>query len=358
MPFEKPRQNLALPFAIQKRLDTMLAGSTGLSGPEMVEYFSHLDPNVEQYSWAGGMPSRKQILQDCLARFPKERQLGIIEDLLTSDIYRKYSPPPIEDVEFVKQWLHSQTIPARTSTQMALGSSVINPPARSVSPKWDVFISHASEDKDHLARPLATALEANGVRVWFDELTLTVGDSLRRSIDRGLAHSEFGIVILSHSFFSKHWPQLELDGLVAREANGTKVILPVWHGLDYADIVKHSPILADRLAVSSKSGIENVVHSLIQVIRPNQPVAAGLPNQPASEQISSLAQGLRASYPGDRERAAREIGALGPRAAPLVHSLVKCLKDASGPVRHAAAFALAAIGTPEALHALHEYESR
>ena len=50
--------------------------------------------------------------------------------------------------------------------------------------QWDAFISHASEDKEGFVRPLAQALEARDVSVWFDEFTLTVGDSLRRSIDR------------------------------------------------------------------------------------------------------------------------------------------------------------------------------
>jgi hypothetical protein len=47
----------------------------------------------------------------------------------------------------------------------------------------------------------------------FDEFTLSVGDRLRRSIDRGLANCRYGIVILSPMFFGKEWPQRELDGL-------------------------------------------------------------------------------------------------------------------------------------------------
>ena len=82
MTFAKPQQNLALPYAVQKRVDSMFAGSTGLSGPEMLLYFSRLDPSIEQYSWSGGMPSRKQILQDCLARFPKVQQMEIMSDIL------------------------------------------------------------------------------------------------------------------------------------------------------------------------------------------------------------------------------------------------------------------------------------
>ena len=52
--------------------------------------------------------------------------------------------------------------------------------------RFDIFLSHASEDKETFARPLAEQLQAAGLRVWFDEFTLTVGDGLRRSIDRGL----------------------------------------------------------------------------------------------------------------------------------------------------------------------------
>jgi hypothetical protein len=61
---------------------------------------------------------------------------------------------------------------------------------------WDIFISHAWEDKEDIARPLAEALIAAGLRVWYDEFELTVGDSLGRSIDRGLRDSRYGSVKL------------------------------------------------------------------------------------------------------------------------------------------------------------------
>lgn len=85
---------------------------------------------------------------------------------------------------------------------------------------WDAFVSHASEDKEPFVRALADALRTRDLRIWYDDFTLTVGDSLRRSIDRGLAHSRFGVVVLSPTFFGKEWPQKELDGLVAREVDG------------------------------------------------------------------------------------------------------------------------------------------
>ena len=98
----------------------------------------------------------------------------------------------------------------------------------------DVFIAHASEDKEAVARPLANRLRERGYRVWYDEFQLKVGMSLRRSIDKGLVGSRFGVVILSPSFFAKEWPQRELDGLVARETSGEPGrILPVWHEVDH-----------------------------------------------------------------------------------------------------------------------------
>ena len=91
---------------------------------------------------------------------------------------------------------------------------------------YDFFICHASEDKESFVRHLAETLEAKGARVWYDEFTLSIGDSLRREIDRGLASSQFGVVVLSEAFFKKEWPQRELDGLVTLETQGRSRILP------------------------------------------------------------------------------------------------------------------------------------
>lgn len=118
---------------------------------------------------------------------------------------------------------------------------------------YDVFVSHASEDKDDFVRDFVKCLQQNGLKVWYDEFTLRVGDSLRRSIDNGLRNSRYGIVVLSEAFFSKEWPQRELDGLFAREVNGEKVILPIWHKISKNEVMKFSPIIADMLALNTSS---------------------------------------------------------------------------------------------------------
>jgi hypothetical protein len=118
---------------------------------------------------------------------------------------------------------------------------------------YDVFISHASEDKEDFVRPFANCLKESGLNVWYDEFELQIGDSLRRAIDNGLKNSRYGIVVLSEAFFSKEWPQRELDGLFAREVNGEKVILPIWHKISKNEVLKYSPIIADMLAINTSS---------------------------------------------------------------------------------------------------------
>ncbi len=150
---------------------------------------------------------------------------------------------------------------------------------------WDVFISHAAEDKEAVARPLAQALARAGFQVWFDEAVLGVGDGLSRSIDRGLAQSRFGIVVLSPHFFAKAWPRRELDGLTAREVRSGKVVLPVWHGVSREDVERFSPPLSDKLGVSTDRGIEYVAQQISQVLRTP---ADGDPNTVLATVVSPL----------------------------------------------------------------------
>lgn len=133
---------------------------------------------------------------------------------------------------------------------------------------FDVFISHASEDKDEVVRPLAEELRRGGLKVWFDEFELRIGDSLRRKIDKGIARSRFGIVVLSEPFFAKGWPQYELDGLVTMAVSGAQVLLPLWHGVSKDEVVRQSPSLADKVALrTSDYAISEIAAEIISVVR-------------------------------------------------------------------------------------------
>lgn len=131
------------------------------------------------------------------------------------------------------------------------------------APQFDVFLSHATEDKDFVD-PLAKALKGAGISVWYDKDSMSWGDDLRTSIDRGLANSRYGIVVFSKAFLEKkHWTVHELNGLFARERLGKKVILPIWHNISAEDLLAYSPAFADRLAKRSASdSIEDIVASL------------------------------------------------------------------------------------------------
>jgi len=131
--------------------------------------------------------------------------------------------------------------------------------------EYDVFISHASEDKDGFVRPLAKALKQKGVNVWYDEFTLKLGDSLRETIDRGMSNSRYGLVILSHHFFSKDWPQRELNALFAIMKASERRILPIWHELTAQEVQKYSPLLSDLFAAKSSDGVETIVDMVIEV---------------------------------------------------------------------------------------------
>jgi uncharacterized protein DUF1883/TIR domain-containing protein len=133
--------------------------------------------------------------------------------------------------------------------------------------EFDVFVSHASEDKESVVRPLAQALQAQGLRVWFDEFELRIGDSLRRKIDAGIARSRFGIVVLSHAFFAKDWPQYELDGLVTMSVSGKQILLPLWHEISKDEVMGQSPSLADKVALrTSDYSIDEIAEEIAAIV--------------------------------------------------------------------------------------------
>lgn len=167
--------------------------------------------------------------------------------------------------------------------------------------EWDVFISHASEDKEAVALPLAGLLERAGLRVWLDKNELSLGDSLRLKIDAGLAGSRFGVVILSERFFAKKWPNSELDSLFALEEVRGKVLLPVLHGIEHSAVARFSPLLAGKLTVSTARGLPHVAQEIIAAARRcdvNTPPAAPVSFPDAFESTGRLDPGTaRGSMP-------------------------------------------------------------
>jgi hypothetical protein len=186
------------------------------------------------------------------AAFRSMHKKGWIEEAETRDHFR------LTEV----WWLETSRRGGGNSTPR--GQSVEN---------WDVFISHASEDKDEIARPLARSLQAVGLKVWYDEFALKVGDSLSASIQQGLARSRYGIIIISPNFIKKRWPQEELSALISAsfrkhldgpEARGA--IFPIIHNIDYRSVGEELPLIANIIGLESSRGLDHLRGVLVRAM--------------------------------------------------------------------------------------------
>ena len=132
----------------------------------------------------------------------------------------------------------------------------------------DVFISHSSEDKDEIVRPLFNALTEQGLDTWYDEFTLRIGDSLRNKIDKGLANSRVGLVVLSSSFIQKGWTNYELDGIVTRANSGEQILLPIWHNITIQQVIDFSPSLANKVARNTSThSVEEIAGEIAELLK-------------------------------------------------------------------------------------------
>lgn len=132
-----------------------------------------------------------------------------------------------------------------------------------VKKMYDIFICHASEDKEFTDK-LAKSLRDAEIKVWYDDFIIDWGDSIRASIDAGLRESRFGLVVFSNAFIKKKkWTEYELNDLVSRESAKSNIILPILHGITIDDFKEYSLSLADRLAKDShKDSITEIVMSV------------------------------------------------------------------------------------------------
>ncbi|MCP3964424.1 MAG: tetratricopeptide repeat protein [bacterium] len=133
--------------------------------------------------------------------------------------------------------------------------------------EYDLFISHASEDKAEFVEPLVGALGDRGLRVWYDSREIALGDDFRFRMDEGLALSSFGVVVVSPSF-RKYWPEAELSALFTQErVFGEKRILPVVHAMTAREVAASWPLLAARAAAYSSDGVEAVAGKINAAVR-------------------------------------------------------------------------------------------
>lgn len=129
---------------------------------------------------------------------------------------------------------------------------------------YDVFIGHASEDKDLIARPIYEECEKNGVNAFIDEIHIQWGDSLTEKINHALGKSKYFLAILSKKSLAKSWPKKELHSAIAREISGEQKVLPLIVG-DSKTILKELPLLADKLFIEWNGDAKSIVESIVEL---------------------------------------------------------------------------------------------
>jgi hypothetical protein len=145
------------------------------------------------------------------------------------------------------------------SDQVKLSTRDMVVPVRNeaVSEEYDVFVSHAWEDKESFVDEFVKSMEELGIKVWYDKTKMEWGDSMRAKIDDGLRKSKFGIAVLSPDYIAegKYWTKTELDGLFQKESTNGKTLLPIWHNLTKKQVQEYSPMLAGKLAMTTATMI-------------------------------------------------------------------------------------------------------
>lgn len=132
----------------------------------------------------------------------------------------------------------------------------------------DVFLCHAWDDRKGAAKELHDLLESRGVSVWFSEKDVVLGTSLLREIDKGLAKSRVGIVLVTPALLSRVRGEgiadKELSALLARD-----LLVPIVHGTTYDALREVSPLLGSRSGLSTaEDTMANVAAKLAELVTP------------------------------------------------------------------------------------------
>ena len=130
----------------------------------------------------------------------------------------------------------------------------------------DVFLCHAWDDRKESAKQLHDLLEEKGITVWFSEKDVLLGSSLLREIDKGLAKSRVGIVLVTPSFLKRIKGEgiadKELSALLARD-----LLVPIVHETTYDELREVSPLLGSRSGLSTKEdSLTDIANKLFELV--------------------------------------------------------------------------------------------
>lgn len=132
----------------------------------------------------------------------------------------------------------------------------------------DIFLCHAWDDRNESAKELYDLLVSMNVTVWFSEKDVVLGSGLLREIDKGLANSRIGIVLVTPAFLervrSAGIAEKELSALLARD-----LLVPIVHNTTYEDLRNVSPLLGSRSGLSTaEDSMMNIAKKLTELATP------------------------------------------------------------------------------------------
>ncbi|HFH3420005.1 TIR domain-containing anti-phage reverse transcriptase [Pseudomonas aeruginosa] len=127
---------------------------------------------------------------------------------------------------------------------------------------YDVFLCHASEDKEEIVKPLYDELEKLGVHAFYDAKEISWGDSLVGTINKALLKSKFVIAVMTDNSVGKAWPQQEINSVLNGDiSGGTKRLLPLIYG-DKDSILNNNFLMSDKLYVEWKGNPEEIAQKV------------------------------------------------------------------------------------------------
>lgn len=205
---------------------------------------------------------KRKKRNDAYLRLQKEQQSEQKkQDKKIKDMQKSYEDR-IKDLS--KQMVESVIDSAVSSTTTMPALSDEN------EPEYDVFVSHAWEDKEDFVEEFVQELRKLEIKVWYDTSRIKWGDSMRAKIDDGLRKSRFGVAVLSPNYIAdgKYWTKAELDGLFQLESVNGKTLLPIWHKLTKKEVMDYSPIIASKLAMNTASmTAKEIAENLLELLK-------------------------------------------------------------------------------------------
>ena len=135
---------------------------------------------------------------------------------------------------------------------------------------YDVFLAHASADKETIVQPLALELSSHDVTVWYDDSEISLGENIREKIDRGLLASKVGVFVISTAFMESDWSLYEFESILSRAVNGDSCIVPIWHDVSDQQTQLLSPLIRNvRGAMTSVDSLSDIAASIASLVQRN-----------------------------------------------------------------------------------------